>query len=69
MSESFRISLKAARINADMTQEEVAKSIGISKVTLIKWENGDTVPTADKAEKLSELYKCPLGRIDFCRKS
>lgn len=69
MVDDFRISLAAARVNADMTMEDVAKSIGISKTTLVNWENGVTVPTADKAEALAVLYKCPLNRINFCRKS
>lgn len=69
MADDFRISLAAARVNAGLTQKEVAEAIGISNVTLIKWENGETVPTADKAEQLARLYKCPLNRINFCRKS
>lgn len=69
MTDDFRISLAAARVNAGLTQKEAAESIGVSNVTLVKWENGETVPTADKAELLAKLYKCPLNRINFCRKS
>ena len=69
MADDFRISLPAARVNADLTQEYVCKMLGISKTTLVNWENGTTIPTADKAEMLSKLYNCPLNRINFCRKS
>lgn len=69
MADDFRISLAAARVNAGLTQKEVAETIGISNATLIKWESGETVPTTDKAELLAKLYQCPLNRINFCRKS
>ncbi len=69
MADDFRISLAAARVNAKLTQKEAAETIGVSNATLIKWESGETVPTADRAEQLSKLYRCPLNRIDFCRKS
>ena len=36
--EKLMISLAAARVNARMTQAEVAKAIKISKNTLINWE-------------------------------
>lgn len=36
----IQISLAAARVNAGMTQEEVAKKMGISKQTIINWEKG-----------------------------
>lgn len=34
----MQISLKAARVNADLTILQAAKKIGIGKDTLIKWE-------------------------------
>ena len=36
----IQISLAAARVNAGMTQEDVAKKMGISKQTIINWEKG-----------------------------
>lgn len=38
-----KISLKAARVNAGLTQEQAAKAIGRTKQTLVSWEtrNGD----------------------------
>ena len=41
----MKITLKAARVNAGLTQTEAAKAIGIGVVTLIKWEkNPDRMP-------------------------
>lgn len=38
----LKISLKAARINANLTQQEVADKIKVSKHTIINWEKGKT---------------------------
>ena len=37
---TLKISLKAARINAGLTQEAVAAMLKKSKVTIINWEKG-----------------------------
>jgi DNA-binding XRE family transcriptional regulator len=69
MDDGYRVTLEAARVNVHMTQDESAKALGISKATLISWEHGDTSPTMERAQQLSELYKCPLQRINFSRQS
>lgn len=35
-----KITLQAARVNAGLTQEELAEKMGVSRVTVINWENG-----------------------------
>lgn len=64
MSE-IRISLAAARVNANMTQDEASKELHISKQTLVNWEKGITQPKIDQAERMSELYKMPYQNIIF----
>lgn len=59
MSE-FKISLKAARINAGMEQSTVAAALGVQRDTISRWENGKTHPKADQLIKLSELYQIPV---------
>ena len=34
----LKISLAAARVNAEMTQEDVAKEMHVSKNTVVNWE-------------------------------
>ena len=36
----YKISLAAARVNAKLTQEDVAKKMGVSKNTIVNWETG-----------------------------
>ena len=63
--EDFKISLLAARVNANATQDEVCEKLGISKPTLISWEKGRTAPSIQQFRKLCELYKCPESIILF----
>ena len=63
--EKFQISLAAARVNAEMTQEEVAKTLGVSKQTVVNWEKSRTEIDHSQAKKLSELYNMPLNNIFF----
>ncbi len=53
----MRISLKAARINAGMTQTDVCIQLGIQRGTLSRWENGKAWPNIKQMQKLCELYE------------
>ena len=65
----FKISLAAARVNAEMTQEQAAKAIGVSKQTLCGWENGVSEPTYTKFVELCNLYKISADYIRLPAKS
>lgn len=65
----FKVSLKAARINANMTQKEAAKLLNVDKSTIASWEYGKTHPNCIKAEKISEIYGIPLDYINFSPKN
>jgi len=64
-AKEIRISLAAARVNAGMTQNDVAKILHINKQTLVNWEKGTTQPKIDQAEKLSNLYEIPYQNLIF----
>lgn len=53
----IKISLKAARINANLTLKEVANKINVSAKTLCNWENGKNVIPAYRFYELCELYQ------------
>lgn len=65
--DDFKISIKAARIEANKTQEEAAKAIHVGKQTICSWENGKTSPTVQKAKELCEFYNIPFDRVSFLR--
>ncbi len=61
--EELQISLAAARVNAGMTQEEIARIMKVSKQTIINWEKGRTIPGIPEMEMLARLYKIPQNNI------
>ena len=60
-----KLSLKAARINANLDQKAAAKAIGVSNKTLGTWENGITSPPANKIPSIIELYGVPYDQLNF----
>lgn len=62
---NIQISIAAARVNASLTQGDVAKALNVSKQTVCNWENGKSTPTILQANKLSDLFKIPLENIIF----
>ena len=47
--------MKAARINANLTQAEMASRLGVTKKTIGSWESGKTKPKLDKVEPICSL--------------
>lgn len=50
------ITLKAARVNVGMTQEEAAKRIGVTANTISRWELGISAPTFRYMQPICEAY-------------
>lgn len=61
----FKISLKAARINAGLSQKEVAKKLDKSNKTICSWEKGETFPGPEMIDALCELYGISYDNINF----
>lgn len=59
----IQISLAAARVNAGMTQEDVAKRLHVSKQTIVNWEKGKIIPGIPQIETLSRVYDIPQDNI------
>ena len=60
-----KIQLKAARVNANLSQEEAAEKLNISKATLQNYEAGKTMPQWDMVKKIGEVYNFPTDFIFF----
>lgn len=61
----LQISLAAARVNAGMTQDMVAKKMHVSKQTIVNWEKGTSEPSISQCRELSDIYDMPLEYIFF----
>jgi DNA-binding transcriptional regulator YiaG len=53
----FKISLKAARVNANLTQGEVARHLHKNKQTVVNWETGRTPVDFGNLTAMCSLYK------------
>ena len=51
-----QISLRAARVNAEMTLQEASSAAGINEKTLRSWESGKTAIPAHMFSKLCDIY-------------
>lgn len=59
------MTLRAARINKQLTQKEVAEKLGCTMPTIAAWENGKSKITLDNVKKLLELYEVSIEEIDW----
>lgn len=50
------ISMRAARVNAELTQVEAAKIIGVAPNTISRWEKGISAPTFKYIRPIVEAY-------------
>lgn len=49
--------LKELRKEKKLTQEELAGEIGVSKITILRWENGERQIKPDKAQALADYFE------------
>ena len=65
----LQIKLSAARVNAGLTQNDVAKYMKVGKQTIVNWEKGNTEPKISQIRELSNLYNIPIENIFLPTKS
>lgn len=58
-----KITLKAARVNAGLTQKEAAEKIGISYQTLSDYEKDESKIKLSTIKKMCSVYGFPLEYI------
>lgn len=59
----FRELLRAARIRCGLTQEQVARAVGITRASFNAYESGIVAPSIDKAVSLSRKLGFSLDDI------
>lgn len=55
--------LRYLRNRSRLSQEEVAERIGVSRQSVAKWENGDSLPDILNCEALADLYDVSLNDL------
>ena len=58
-----KITLKAARVNAGLSQKEVAERMEVAQSTIRNWENGHTHPKLPQFMMLCQLYNVSCDNI------
>lgn len=61
----MKVTLKAARINKGLSQEEAAKKIGVSVDTLSNYERGFTYPDIPILKEIEKVYEVEYSNIIF----
>ena len=57
VARSLGEAIKENRIRCQMTQEFVAETLGVSRQSVSKWENGSSDPNTSNLIALAKLYK------------
>ena len=57
------LKLRAARVNAELTQAEASVCLGISRGTLANYENYITKPDIEMGQKIATLYGVSVDDI------
>jgi DNA-binding XRE family transcriptional regulator len=60
---NLKITLAAARVNAGLTQSEVASIMHVSKQSIINWEKGKIKLKPAQLEMLLRLYNISMDNI------
>lgn len=63
MTDKLQISLAAARVNANLTQEDVARAMHLSKNTIVNWEKGKSEPSVSQSRELENIYGISMDYI------
>ncbi len=60
---SFRNNLQHLRATRNMTQEQLAMLVGVSRQSVTKWESERAYPEMDKLLKICDIFGCTLDEL------
>lgn len=59
----FKDNLVQMRKALQMTQEDIADKLGVTRQSVAKWESGETVPDLDKCKLLADIFGVSLDDL------
>jgi putative transcriptional regulator len=65
MTEIIINQLSTIRLKHKITQEELAKAVGVTRQTIIAMEKGNYTPSVLLALKLAAFFKLPVEKIFY----
>ena len=60
---NFGENIKQLRVQANLTQSQVAEKLGIKQSSYVSWEQKKSNPTLELLEKLSEIYQISIREM------
>lgn len=61
----MEITLKALRVNNNLTQKQAAERVGVSEDTWANWEKAKTFPDVPKIKRIEKEFKISYNEIIF----
>ena len=55
--------IKEFRESKNMTQDELASLLSVSRSSVAMWETGEAIPRAKTLLKLSEIFDCTVDEL------
>lgn len=59
----FHDNLQHLRKLNNLTQEDIAEKVGVSRQAIAKWESGETIPDIEKSKLLAEIFSVSLDDL------
>jgi len=63
MNDNLGVSLKNARENKQLTQQEVANKLYVTRQTISRWEQNKTLPNIYVLKELSDIYELSVDSL------
>ncbi len=57
------MNIKKKRMFFGLTQKDLAEKIKVDRSTVAKWENGESMPRAEKLIQLAKLFDCTVDEF------
>jgi len=61
--------LRVLRAMKDITQEDLAQSVGVTRQTILAIENGKYDPSLELAFKIAEYFETTIEKVFFYREN
>ena len=55
--------IKKLRLQAGMSQEQLAAAAGVSRISIVRYESGERVPDGDVAARIATVLNCTVDDL------
>ena len=55
--------IRELRQKKELSQEELARLLGVDRSAVAKWETGSNLPRAEKLLQMADIFGCSLDKI------